>query len=39
MKQMRTAILAVLAIVLLAAVSGAQGGPSDSTRRGFLPTS
>jgi thiol-disulfide isomerase/thioredoxin len=38
MKQMRTAVLAVLAFALTA-VSGAQAVPSDSTLRGFQPTS
>ena len=39
MKQMRSAILAVLAVAPLAAAALAQGVPSDATLRGFQPTS
>jgi thiol-disulfide isomerase/thioredoxin len=39
MKQMRSAILAVLAVASLAAAARAQATPSDSMLRGFQPTS
>jgi thiol-disulfide isomerase/thioredoxin len=39
MKQMRSAILAVLAAASLAAAALAQGVPSDATLRGFQPSS
>lgn len=39
MKQMRSAILAVLTAAALAVAASAQGVPSDATLRGFQPTS